>query len=964
MNHRNRVLASTAIMAALWAPTAALAQSEAAAPSNVTSVDAVVVTASRVARSGFDAPTPTKVLNSEVMEERGLTNVGDFLAEVPAFRPSQTAQTNPQNSQGAGQNYADLRSLGNIRTLTLVDGRRHVPSSATGQVDLNLIPTVLVDRVEVVTGGASAAWGSDAVSGVVNIILNRRLDGFRGETSFGITGEGDNAEHQIALAVGTPFHEGRGHIVLGGEYVSSDGVDSYADRAWGRRQSELVSYTGARAADAPSRFYADGVQALNMAYGGVIIGNNADTNPGNGVDALRGIQFGPNGAVLPFVYGDAIGVSAINYSGGNAGLYARDGHQLIMPVERQTALAHVDYELTDRVSAFISLGYGRSGSEFSTPPVRDSATGAIVIQRDNAFLPGSVGAIMDANGITSFSMGRAHNDFGPVRATNTNTTQRFVVGLEGQLSDTWSWDAYYQFGRNTFDSQISNLRINANFRLAYDAISDGAGNIVCRNVASRAAGCVPLNLFGEGSPSQAAIDYVTGTQFFQVVTDQSVFAANVQGEPFSTWAGPVSIAMGAEYREESATATADEIAQNSGFAYGNPKPFEGSYSATEAYFEFVAPLLNDVAFARSLDFNGAVRYTDYSTSGGVTTWKAGLTWEPFEDLMIRATQSRDIRAPNNSELFAATSNNNTLRNPFSGATTQMSVINQSSPTLQPEESDTSTIGFVYSPGYLPGLRMSVDYYDIEIAGAIGGYSPQLLIDNCANEINGAGAGFFCGFVDRTGVGAATVINAVRVELLNIASLSTRGFDFEASYRVPVGAGSVTGRIFGNYTSALVSDDGLGNPRTYNGAGVIQNVGSIVDRAGQVGGFQSGANIGATNAPKWTVAGSLSYENGPWSGMVMGRWVDGGTIDNTLVGPDSPDYDPASPISIADNHIDGRFYTNLSASYVLRDDGDSRVQVYGVVNNLFDIEPPFPATAISGLFDRVGRSFRVGLRLTY
>ncbi|MCO8019165.1 TonB-dependent receptor [Brevundimonas diminuta] len=969
MTYRNRALASTALMAAFLAPAVVLAQ-EAPAPTpdapsiDATSVEAIVVTASRISRSGFEAPTPTKVLSAEVISQRGLTNVGDFLIEVPAFRASQTNQTNPQNSSGAGQNYADLRSLGNIRTLTLVDGRRHVPSSATGQVDLNLIPTVLVDRVDVVTGGASAAWGSDAVSGVVNIVLNRRLDGFRGEASYGISDKGDNADQQFALAFGSPFADGRGHFVIGGEFVDNEGVESYSDRAWGRRQSELVSYTGARPAGTPSRLYADGVQALNMAYGGVIIGPNADTNPSNGVDVLRGIQFGPGGSVIPFDYGDAIGVSAINYTGGNAGLYARDGHQLIMPVKRQSFLTNIDYELSDTLSAFVSVGYGRSGAKFNTPPVRDTATTAIVIKRDNAFLPAEVAAIMDANGIGSFSMGRAHNDFGPVRGNNVNTTERIVAGLEGQLAGDWRWDAYYQVGRNTFDSQLSNHHVKPNFRLAYDAVLDGSGNAVCRDAAARAAGCVALNLFGAGSPSQEAIDYVTGTQFHEVVTKQSVAAVNIQGELLSTWAGAVSVAMGAEYRKEEASATSDKIAQSSGFAYGNPQPFAGEYSAKEAYFETVVPLLRDVAFARSLDFNGAVRYTEYSTSGGVTTWKAGATWEPINDVLIRATQSRDIRAPNNSELFAVTSNNHTLRNPYSGAAAQTRVISQSSPTLQPEESDTTTIGLVYSPSFIPGLQMSVDYYDIQIDGAISGYSPQMVLDNCGNEMSSGAPGFFCGFVDSTGTGAATVIDAVRVELLNIASLSTHGVDFEASYRTPIGAGNLTARLFGNYTAALVSDDGLGTPRTYNSAGVIQNVGSVVDRAGQVGGFQSGATIGATNAPKWTVAGSLTYDRGPMTAMVMGRWVDGGSIDNTLVGPDSPDYDPASPISIANNSIDGKFYTNLSLSYDVRDDGASKVQLYGVVNNLFDVEPPFPATAISGLFDRIGRSYRMGLRFTY
>lgn len=954
---RNRLFGGAAVSVLFWSLGAA------AYAQDTSSEDEIVVTASRVARSGFDAPTPTRVLNAEALEERGLSNVGEFLSEIPAFRASQTVQTNPQNSQGAGQNYADLRGLGNIRTLTLVDGRRHVPSSATGQVDLNLVPTLMVDRVDVVTGGASAAWGSDAVSGVVNVILNNRLDGFKGDTSYGIAEEGDNQEQRLSFGMGTPFQEGRGHIVFGYEYVESEGVDGYEDRGWGRRQSELVSYTGARPAGAPSRFYADGVQALNMAYGGVIIGVNADTNAGNGVDALRGIQFGPGGTVIPFDYGTMVGASSINFTGGNAGLYARDGHQLIIPVERNVAMVHLTYDLTSNLTLFVEGGYGRSAADFRTPPNRDTTTASIVIQRDNAFLPAAVGAIMDTNGITSFPMGRANNDFGETRASNVNTTERFAIGLRGDLGGSWDWDAYYTYGRNTFDSTLSNHRIQSNFRAAYDAIEVG-GVVVCRDPVARAQGCVPLNLFGQGSPSAAAIDWVTGTQFHTIVTEQSVVAANVRGEPFSTWAGVVSIAAGAERREETAEAVSDPIAASRGFVYGNPLPFAGSYDVTEGYVEAVVPLARDLPFMQSFDVNGAIRYADYSTSGGVTTWKAGATWEVFNDLRLRGTVSRDIRAPNNSEIFASTTNNNTLRNPFSGATGQIIVINQSSPTLQPEEADTITYGFVYSPSFVPGLRFSVDYYDIEISGAIAGYSPQLILDNCANEIAGSGAGFFCGFVDRAGTGAATIINTVRVDLLNIASLSTQGVDFEVSYDFGLLGADWTARLFGTYTDNLISDDGLGTPRTYNGAGVLQNVGSVVDRAGQVGGFTSGANVGATNVPHWVLNGSLTYSRGPFSTTVQGRYVDGGTVDNTLVGPDSPEYNPASPISIASNKVDSRFYVNLLASYNLFEEGGRRAQIYGLINNVGDVDPPFPATALSGLYDRVGRSYKVGFRFTY
>lgn len=234
----------------------------------------IVVTGSRVVRAGFDAPTPTTVLGAEAMEQRALPNVGEFLNEAPAFRPSQTPQTNPQNLLGGGQSFADLRGLGSIRTLTLVNGRRYVPSSATGQVDLNLIPTIMVERVEAVTGGASAAWGSDAVAGVVNVIFNSTLRGVKADVSYGITEQGDNETVRAAIAVGDDFHNGRGHFVVGGEYYNAAGISSYNDRAWGRRWEELVSFSGPRGNN-PSRLYASGVTQNNQTYGGVILGPNA-----------------------------------------------------------------------------------------------------------------------------------------------------------------------------------------------------------------------------------------------------------------------------------------------------------------------------------------------------------------------------------------------------------------------------------------------------------------------------------------------------------------------------------------------------------------------------------------------------------------------------------------------------------------------------------------------------------------
>lgn len=970
-----RLLGSSALIAMAFAGTQVQAQSAptgnevvnppaatAAEPRSADSDAAIIVTGTRI-RSGFTAPTPTKVLGAEQLNERALSNVGEFLNEVPSFRPSQTAQSNTQNSRSSGQNFADLRALGSIRTLTLVNSRRFVPSTPTGQVDLNLIPTSLISRIDVVTGGASAAYGSDAVAGVVNLILDTKLKGFKADFSYGVSQEGDAEEKKLALAYGTSFGGDRGHVVIGGEYVSSSGVDNFFERDWGRRQSELVSYVGARPAGAPSRFYADGVQALNYAYGGVILGNNADTTAANGVDVLRGIQFGSGGTVIPFPYGTVIGTSAIDFTGGNPGLYARNSHQLVIPVSRRVAMFSLDYKLSDGLTLFAEGNYGRSTSRLRSPSVRDTTATAALILRANAFLPAQIATLMDANGIASFGVGRQYNDFGAVRAISQNETKRIVAGFTGELGGKWTYDAYFQYGHNAYDLTYQGLRIEQNFRFALDSILL-SGQAVCRDVTARAQGCVPINIFGEGSPSQAAIAYVNGTATLNIATDQQVAAANLQGEPFATWAGPVGVAFGVEYRKEKAEALADPISNAGGFNYGNARAFKGDITVKEAYAEATVPLARDVAMLHKLDLNGAVRLTDYSTTGGVTTWKFGATWEPVAGVLVRASRSRDIRAPNISDLFAVSTARATLTNPFNGASGQITVVSEPSPTLSPEKADTTTVGVVFSPDFAPGLNISVDYYNITINGAIATFQPQQLLDGCFAEVTAGAAGYNCSFLTRTGTGAATAISSISAQLLNIAQLKTSGVDFDVSYRFPLGGGQLTARLSGNYAAHLISDDGQGVKRTFNAAGVITTVGSIVDRAGQLGGFTGGANVGATSIPRWSLNGQITYAVGALTTTVAGRYFSSGTLDNTLVGPGDPNYDAASPISIGSNRVKGAFYLNLSAAYDIIDDGERKIQLYGLINNLLNRAPSFPLTAVSGMFDRIGRSFKVGVRADF
>jgi outer membrane receptor protein involved in Fe transport len=422
--------------------------------------------------------------------------------------------------------------------------------------------------------------------------------------------------------------------------------------------------------------------------------------------------------------------------------------------------------------------------------------------------------------------------------------------------------------------------------------------------------------------------------------------------------------VGAEYRRDTALNVVDSIAAARGFNFSNPAPYQGSFTVKEGYAEVVVPLARDIPFLQSLELNGAVRYTDYSASGGVTTWKLGATWEPFDGLRFRGTRSRDIRAPNSSELFSRTTAQTTVRNPFNGVTRGYSVIFEPSPALRPEEADTLTLGAVFTPRFIPGLSLSVDYYDIKIGGAIASFPAQQIIDNCFAEVQAGKPGSFCASTSLSGTGAGTEINSITVQLLNLASLRTRGVDFELAHRFDLGSGRVTSRVYGTYVADLISDDGLGIAPTFNAAGIIQTRGSVIDRAGQVGGFTAGLNTGATSVPHWQVNGSIGYDTDRWSTTFTGRWIDGGIVDATLVQPGDANYSPLSPISVGPMNVASRFYLNWSGSVNILQKGSNRAQLYAVVNNVLNTEPPFPYSVLAGFYDRIGRSYKVGIRFAF
>jgi iron complex outermembrane recepter protein len=883
----------------------------------------VVVTASRVSSHASQAPTPTTAISVEEFRNSGLTNVADLLnTQIPSFRASVTPTASTLRVAGGG-NFLDLRGLDPARTLVLVDGRRHVTAGDTGSVNLNVIPQALIERVEVVTGGASAAWGSDAVAGVVNLIFKKKFEGFEGDYRYGQSSHGDAVENRASLLYGSSFGEGRGELLVAAEWVKNEGILDQSARDWGRKDWQVIGNPAYEPGNGqPGRLVLPNVHVALAAPGGLIVGP----------DELSGIQFGPGGVPMAFHQGTVVsGLAQQGGSGINPGRF----NTLLIPETRAAVFSRATYGLTDALSGFVELSYAESRNR--QQPLATFDFGSITIRRENPFLPAAIAQSMDQLGLTRFSLGRLNNDFGFLDVENLDQTERGVIGLEGSIGE-WSWDTYYQFGRSSGTRLMHNNRIQSRFRRSVDAVIDPlTGSAICRStLTSPNDGCVPVNLFGEGSPAAEALGYFMATSRLDSSVTQSVAAANLRGEPFSTWAAPVAVAFGAEYRAEKINVDTDEIQAAGDFQFRN-EPLHGKIDVREAYAEAIVPILRDVPFAKLFDLNGAVRYTEYNTSGSVVTWKVGAVFEPLSGLRLRATQSRDIRAPGAGELFSGIGRNlKTVIDPVTGDQRLIDVYVGGNPQLHEESADTKTFGVVVAPVWMPGFEASVDYYDVEVSDAIDTLDAQAILDRCY-----AGASSLCSLIARD-PGTQT-LTSVTASYINVSRFRTSGVDLDVGYRLPLSSlsddwpGTVTLRVLANHVDELIASDGV----------------SATDTAGSLG-----PKIGGV--PKWRWTASTTYEVGPATWYFGARYVGGGKYDRNY-----------GPEDINDNNVDSRIYFDTSMRYELSSSSRSTLSLFGSVRNLLDTDPPiaptpdFVATPTNTIFyDVIGRYFSVGLRYNF
>nr|WP_255536331.1 TonB-dependent receptor [Pacificimonas pallii] len=800
----------------------------------------IVVTGSRIAQPTVDSAAPVQVLSNVQIEQAGVTNIQDLLLENPIFGTPGLSRTNSAFlTAGTGVATVDLRDLQTNRTLVLINGRRVVGGVAnTAQVDLNVIPTQFLERVDVLTGGSSSLYGSDAVAGVVNFIFKENFEGVDANIQYGITQRGDDRRYQANLTFGANTGDGRGNIMAHIGYSNEEGLLSRE-----RKNTRVDDFDTSRLTGNLSD-WGTATEPFFSSFppqGRFITGAGTFTfdNDGNLVQGFS--TNGPNG--------DGVGANGFN---------RQAFRTLATPVERYLFAARGNYEVSDGINAFFEGTFSRTSAERLIEPFASQSAGpngifplgGVVpienfIDRDtngdginerviaiNPFVPDEIVAVatdQDGDGLRDFGFARRLVEFGPRFQSTDRDFYRFVIGLDGSIfDDRFNWDISYNYGQ-TLENQTSQGQVNVpNFQQALTAQQDfddldGDGDTtdaICINAQARQGGCVPINLFGVGGITDGAIAYVNADGTFDTDMTQQVVQANLSGSLVDLPAGPLGIAVGVEYRVESSSSDRDSLT-NQGLNAGNAAPdTSGSFNVLEGYAELRVPLLADTPFFELLEVGGAVRVSDYSTVGTVVSYNGTVTWQPIEDLRLRGTYARAVRAPNIGELFSGPSQTfppgindpcqgigltgggavgdncraatgvltNIMENGGTFTLNQadaqgISGFNIGNPDLQEETADSYTIGAVLTPrsiNALRGLTLTVDYFNIDIDDVIQPPGRTFTLGQCyTSNVQES-----CDLITRRAItgpinsaGSLEFINAVQV---NSARLQTDGIDVTAN----------------------------------------------------------------------------------------------------------------------------------------------------------------------------------------
>jgi len=882
-------------LAAIAAPSAAqvLASGvrgpEAASSTEQSDGTEIVVTGSRLGRK--DVPTPMLEISAADLQVAARPNVVAALNDLPQFRATVSGQTSGGNTN-AGAAIIDLRGLGVIRTLPLLDGRRLVADVTAP--DLSIIPGVLIKRVDVVTGGASAAWGSNAVAGVVNFAVDETFSGVKLGGRYGISDRDDVEERAFEGAFGTAFAGGRGHFVIGAEY---------ADNKGGRPRSSRPNV--GRWAPINNVLTPDVGNAL-VAPGGLIQ---------NGINVGR--AFNPGGTISPFNRGTIVGSNGV---GGDAPSND-DVVPVYAPSERYNVLARATFDVTERLTLKADILHARVAGNYHAFSNASTDT----IRADNAFLPAAIRTQMQAANETSFTLGRFNADYGILDIDYARKTTQATVQLDSEVGTNLHLSGYYTHGIYDDNVNLKNQRITANYLSAVDAvISPTTGLPVCRaSLTNPTLNCTPINLFGEGATSQAARDYVLGDGQQRNRSKLDAGGVTLRGEPFDLWAGPVSIAIGAEIRRDSIRAQNGRLDRNASLNLLNFPRFNGHNVTKEGFAEVQLPILRDLPLLQQLQLNGAARLI-HDQSGSIWAWKVGLIDEVTSGVRARFTRSKDVRSANVNELFRTRIGPNTLRvtDPVTNSSPIIFLFTGGNPNLDPEYALTTTAGVSIAPRSIPSLTFSVDYFDINVKNAISSLAAQNVINGCA-----AGNQGLCAAITRDGSNTITTIDAA---LQNFQSFKTRGFDFAAGYTLPIelpGSLAVRGNLA--WVTKYAQNTGL---TTVNFLG-----------------SQGSAAVGQFGVPRVRANLGLFYDSDKLHFDARARYLSSGYISRLL--------------TVTNNRIPAYVYIDIGARVNVLGNQDKGLELFGNINNLFDKAPP-PMSTQAPYYDVIGRYFVAGVRARF
>lgn len=953
---RKKLWAAGVSLGVLTMPGVGYAQQREATADQPAQVDEIVVTGSRLQRSGIDAPTPTMAMTAETIEAKGITNIAEMLNEMPQVATGLSNANTSYSFGNIGLNQVNLRNLGVRRTLTMVNGRRRAGTPDDSNFlafDLGNIPTTLVKRVEVQTGGTSAVYGADAVAGVVNLILKDDFDGLEANVQYGSDGGG--VYDTLTYGVTAGVNHDHGNAVLHVSRTESGGL-TRGDRGLGTAY-RFVSNPANKTSD-------DGIPARipmrDLRYAYFALGTPTGYLP-----------FGKNGAWTDTIFDSASqtfrplnagerGVIDGSYSteeGGN-----QNADTLVAPLERTNVYAKADYRLTDKLKVFTEAVFADITARDRISAVFDSWSGAVSI--DNPFMPTAVRDGLIAAGEDSMEYARSHDEFG-MRGTDMNRKYySLAAGLEGEFGQTWKWSTVFEYGKSQTSNRNLNDRIDGRWFEALDAIRDpSSGDIVCRSVEARARGCVPANIFGQGTISPEAVDYVRADHTSTTDTSQTLIQGLIAGDLFQLPAGAVKVSAGAEYRKDEIDFRPSYVWENAlGFFASQFSPIKQSNDVREAFVEVLAPLVRDKRFVHSLEVEGAYRISDYERAGSVESWKLAGSWAPIPDIRFRLTKATAVRAPSLGEMFNPGSRGASgLSDPCdpnlldSGTenrrkncqtlgfdpvtwdpnTRRMTtlVFSTGNPDLGVEEADTMTVGAVIRPRFLPGFAFSTDYYKIKLDGGISRIGAQQTVDNCVDLPSLDNQ--FCGMLTRKPDGN---LYEVLDSYINVASFEVEGVDFEATYRAEV--------------ADLLRRDGDLGRISLQGVATYLKHNIFIDRDVATGEETAFDYAGEAANPKWRGMLNATYYRGPFQVNWSSRFVDETVTNNSLL-------NPAEDIGSYYN-IPSVWYHDLSVAV----DTPMDVRITAGIRNLFDEGPrdhPSTARGNMGMDDLIGRFFFLGAK---